>query len=221
MIGKLLVFFDRKEDGYDSERLKPLPAGMSVADYYNDMVLPNGTVVDGNTYANLLQATILREYSGREASAKSMLLPMALAAEKGLQITYEHQGTVGYDKTYSARKAATIDIMLKGSDCNSLVSYATHQGATVPFSWLGVTEFRDRNYNKYKFDNYSDAQVADVLLNGKHVMMVIENDPETETMIVAESTGPGNMVTKWSYQEINTGRFHGGFGAYDMSRFYE
>lgn len=39
--------------------------------------------------------------------------------------------------------------------------------------------------------------------------------------IVAESTGPGNMVSQWSYQEITAGRYHGGFGAYDMSRFYE
>lgn len=218
----LLKYFDSKKDEYVVDGLKYLPAGASVADYYNNMVLPDGTVVDGNTYANLLQVAILKKYSGREAATKSMLLPMALAADKGLKIPYIHRGT---DLNENGEKiAAPIDVMLTGSDCNSLVSYGIRQGASVPFTWLAVDEFNDKNYNKYKISNgkdYSTAQIGDVLWNSRHVMMIIENNPETREMIVAESTGNGNMVTTWSYNEIYVGRYHGGFGAYDMSRFYE
>lgn len=222
-IDNLLKFYDRNNPNYDADILKDLPDDKTVADLLGEIELPDGTVVDGDTYANLLQATILKNYSDRDASAMSILLPMALSADCGYRITYEHYGTGLYDtKDKDTRYSATIDVMLGGSDCNAVVSYGTAQGATVPFSWLDVEEFRDRDYNKYRIP-YAEAQTADVLVsyNGTHVVMVIENNPENETMIIAESTGGGNMLTEWSYSEILSGRYHGGLGAYDMSRYYE
>jgi len=97
-VDRLMSHFsiDGKKDKTDLKNVRESGEKVRISDLYNDTMLSDGRVVDGETYIRLLEAAIIENYSGGEAAAKAILLPMGLAAEKGYYISYEHKGTEAY-----------------------------------------------------------------------------------------------------------------------------
>ena len=155
-------------------------------------------------------ANIKENYSGREATVNSALAIMKLASDAGVKLDYDWGG--GHSTVTSTDSVAT------GVDCSAFASWAINQGSTETFS----TRTTSGLINTGTKIDYSDAQVGDILVyrsgDSGHVVLVVENNPETETFLVAEANGSseGVILKERSYSSLQSGAYQ----ARDLTSIY-
>lgn len=193
-----------------SGALRMMGAGDSLYNYYNSYD-ENGNVIKGSgkAYVEGIILDIQEKYSGREASVNSALAILQLAANAGIKINYEHAGTSGYDPYVPTSAVAT------GVDCNPFVSWCLDKGVPGGFQWRPVGNFTSIGTG---YSDWTQAQPGDVLANGGHVSMIVENDVETGTFVIAEASGSlaGIRMKSVSYQYLKGN----GYTCRDMSQIY-
>lgn len=182
--------------------LRMLGVSDSLYNYYNSYN-PDGTVIPGSgkKYVESVILGIQNKYSGREASVNSALAILKLAADKGVKINYQHAGTMGIEPYVPT--AAVVS----GIDCNPFVSWALDKGTPNGFQWRPVTDFVNIGKTVSR-NNWGNSLPGDVLANGKHVSLIVANDPVNHTFTIAQSSGAqlGVNIITVSYQTLmNTG----------------
>lgn len=171
----------------------------------------NGNVIEGSgrQYVNSILASIENTYSGREAVVNSVLASLQLAADKGVKLQYTNSGANTGTIPYN-----TDEQMADGMDCCAYVSWALNKGTAKPFHWEGVTALA----NMGEEISYSEALPGDIFVidetndGGRgHVGIIIENNPETETFIIADASGAGSVaiseVSYATFQQESAGGF--------------
>lgn len=185
---------------FATNQLTKLPdsGNNSLYDYYSEEEVEQ--------YLNEIKST----YSGRDAAVNCALGIMQLAANVGLKLDYDWGG--GHTAVTSNSAIAT------GVDCSAFASWAINQGSTNTFETRttgGLISVGERV-------DYSEAQKGDILVynNGEngHVVVVIENNPETQTFIVAEAAGSdtGVILKERSYSSLSSSSYQ----ARDLSSIY-
>lgn len=147
----------------------------------------NGQRVAGSgmNYINEQLDGVLMTYTGREAAVNSALMALKLAADKGVKYCYRHEGSNMTSVPYN-----TNEQLVSGMDCCEFVSWAINKGSTEPFHWQGVSGLSTMGQ---KID-YVEAQPGDIFVKynsdgSGHVGMIIANDLEQESFIIAEAKG--------------------------------
>ena len=159
---------------------------------------------------------VLREintkYSGRNAAVNSALGVMQLAAQVGMKLDY--------DLLRGSNKLLSTDGIATGSDCVSFASWAISQGSDKVNKTYSTTEF----VNLGKKIDYASAKSGDVFAlkysdPGGHVMLIVENHPETNSALVAEAGGKdrGVVLTNIKYSTLKKLNY----SARDLTDFYE
>lgn len=152
---------------------------------------------------------IKSQYSGREAAVNCALGIMDIASDVGLKLDYDWGG--GHVNNTSVDHVAT------GVDCSGFASWAINQGAAEHFRTRGTISL----VNVGERISYEDAQKGDILVyntNGSgHVVMIIDNDPETQQFLVAEAAGSDNGVI---LQTRSYASLSGTYQARDLSSIY-
>lgn len=149
-------------------------------------------------------------YQGRDAAVNSALAIMQLAANVGIKLDYDWGG--GHVEVTQNKHLAT------GVDCSAFASWAINQGSTETFTTRTTAGLIQVGQ---KID-YSQAQKGDILVynNGEngHVVVVVENNPEAKTFIVAEAAGQdvGVILKERSYSSLNSGSYQ----ARDLTEYY-
>lgn len=168
-------------------------SGGNIADLYSD-VQANG--LSGMEYINSQLDSVLKRYSGREAAVNSSLMLMKLAADKGKKIRYMNAGSNGHNGV----KYNTNEQMIDGMDCCAYVSWAVNKGTPQPFHWEGVGAF---NIIGDPID-VSQSLPGDVVVNNKHVAMIVANDTETGQVTIIESGGLSSdfHIKTYGYNEL-------------------
>lgn len=196
--------------------------------YYDEYteVKENGEVVfNGERYTDDLLQYIQENYSGREAAVNSALVILQLASDRRVKYNYYHKGT-GSDPETSTQQ------VLSGVDCNAFASWFIAQGTKEEFHWQSCEMLRNDD-PKYDFISgpkidFNNGQPGDIFINelpsggrGAHVGVIIRNNPEKGTMIVAEAANPtdGIILCEVSYQELIDK--NEGYHVRDMSKFYD
>ena len=200
------------KDGNSDPILMKLNDGASLYEYYNQ-IDDNGNVIEGSgeAYIKSVLAQVQSESSGREAAVNSALAMLKLAADKGVKLDYEHKGTSGISKYVQ-----TADVV-SGVDCNPFVSWAVDKGTANGFQWRPVEGFHSVGE---KCEDWTMAQPGDVFVksndSGRHVGMIVENDPENGYFITAEASGSGVgiILQTRSYSSM------GGYQVRDMTNVY-
>lgn len=152
---------------------------------------------------------IKSQYSGRDAAVNCALGIMKMASDVGLKLDYDWGG--GHTSVTSTDAIAT------GSDCSSFASWAINQGASETFNTKCVSGLVNVG-TKTSFEN---AQKGDILLYSNstsgHVVMIVDNDPETQQFLVAEASGSntGVVMKTRSYASLS-----GKYQARDLSSIY-
>lgn len=154
---------------------------------------------------------IKSQYSGRQAAVNCALGIIDMAASVGKKLNYELlRGT---------NDLLTLDKLVTGSDCVSFASWAISQGSDKVHKTFSTKEFVNLG-NKI---SYEQAQVGDVFTlkysgNGGHVMLVVENHPETGSCLVAEAGGEkrGVVLTEIKYSVLQDKKYT----ARDLTEFY-
>lgn len=169
----------------------------SLYDYYSKEEVSN--VVSG----------IKQKYSGRGAAVNCALGVMNMAAQVGVKLDY--------DLLRGSNKLLTIDGIATGSDCVSFASWAISQGSDKVDKTYSTTEFVRLGH---KID-YSQAQAGDVFTlkysgSGGHVMLVVENHPESNKALVAEAKGDSVVLTEIKYSTLEKYEYT----ARDLTDFY-
>ena len=140
--------------------------------------------------------TIKETYTGRDAVVNSALGIVQIAAEKGVKLDY--------DLIKGTNKLQTIDGIATGSDCCTFASWALSQGSNNITKTYNTTEFMTIGE---KVD-YSQVTTGDIYTNkysgGGHVMIVVENHPETSSATVIHSAGreKGVVVEELRYKTL-------------------
>lgn len=133
-----------------------------------------------------LMAGIKSQYQGRYLAVNSALGIVDLAASKNLKLDYDWGG--GHVNITSVDHVAT------GTDCSAFVSWAINQGAPGDFT----TRTTGGLINVGRTIEYKEAKEGDILVynNGEngHVVMVVDNNPDTETFVVVEANGSNEGV---------------------------
>jgi len=150
----------------------------NIADLYSD-VQYNG--LSGMDYINSQLDSVLKSCSGREAAVNSSLMLMKLAADKGVKIRYMNAGSNGANGV----KYNTNEQMVDGMDCCAYVSWAVNKGTPQPFHWAGVGSF---GFIGDPID-VSQSLPGDVVVNDKHVAMIVANDTVNKQVTIIESGG--------------------------------
>lgn len=197
---------------YNSGKLKMLSVGKSLYDYY-DLYDENGNLIrSGKDYVESVITDIQNKYSGREAAVNSGLAILKLASDVGIKINYQHKGTAGQYPYVPTSSVAS------GVDCNPYVSWCIDKGVSGGFQWRPVQNFTNLG-DTIDYSNWGNALPGDVLANGGHVAMVLENDSETGeiTYMHASGTSVGITITKRSYSSLNGD----GYTIRDMSSIYD
>lgn len=199
---------------YNNGSLKIMNSGKSLYDYY-DIYDDDGNLIrSGKEYVEGIITDIQSKYSGREAAVNCGLAMLQLAADVGIKINYEHAGT---DSDVYVR---TSDVA-SGVDCNPFVSWCLDKGVDDGFQWRPVSYFYDdgRFPDTIDYTNWSNAQAGDVLANGGHVMMIVENNTETGTFTVMHASGSnaGITVSERSYASLKSD----GYKVKDMTNVYD
>lgn len=179
----------------------------NIADLYSD-VQANG--LSGMDYVNSQLDSVLKSYKGREAAVNSSLMLMKLASDKGKRIRYMNSGSNGHNGV----KYNTNEQMIDGMDCCAYVSWAVNKGTPQPFHWEGVGAF---GMIGDPID-VSQSQPGDVVVNNKHVAMIIANNTETGQVTIAESGGLSSdyHIKTYDYDKIR-GSFPSGTSPKVMS----
>lgn len=159
--------------------------GDTLYNYYNQ-----------NDVENYL-STIKTQYSGRNAAVNCTLAMIDLAADVGGKLNYNWGG--GHNESYTSTSSVAA-----GADCSAFASWAVNQGSVDPFATMTTSGLINQGTNI----DYSNAQAGDLLVkdnNGDgHVVFVIENDPATQTVIVAEanSSAVGTILSTKTYDSL-------------------
>lgn len=152
---------------------------------------------------------IKSQYSGRSAAVNCALGIMEMAADVGVKLDYDWGG--GHTSVTSTDAVAT------GTDCSAFASWAINQGAAETFntqSTAGLIGVGSQT-------SFEDAQQGDILVyrnnSQGHVVMIIDNDPETQQFLVAEAASPdtGVVMKTRSYASLA-----GIYQARDLSSIY-
>lgn len=196
-------------DDNPADPLKILSGG-SLYDYYNSYDA-DGNVIEGSgkAYVEGIILDIQEKYSGRDAAVNSALAILQLAANKGIKLDYEHKGTNGYEPYVPTEQVAS------GVDCNPFVSWCLDKGVEGGFQWRPVGNFTSIGTTIDK-SNWSSAKPGDVLANGGHVIMIVDNDPEKGTFTVAHASGSsrGILIEEKPYSNYS------GYTVRDMTEIY-
>lgn len=152
---------------------------------------------------------IKSQYTGRDAAVNCALGIINMAADVGLKLDYDWGG---------GHTAVTdVDHVANGTDCSAFASWAINQGANSTFN----TQTTAGLINVGKQVSYEDAQKGDILVynsggNG-HVVMIVDNDPETQQFLVVEASGSnvGVIMQTRSYASLS-----GTYQARDLSSIY-
>lgn len=154
-------------------------------------------------------AEIKRQYSGRDAAVNCALGIMDIAADIGLKLDYDWGG--GHVNN------ANVDHVASGVDCSGFASWAINQGAAEHFRTRGTISL----VNVGERISYEDARKGDILVyntgGSGHVVMIIDNDPETQQFLVVEAAGKdkGVIMQTRSYASLS-----GTYQARDLSSIY-
>ncbi len=153
---------------------------------------------------------IKSQYSGRDAAVNCALGIMQMAASVGKMIDYhlEEPGHTYYHQEFP------LGELVNGTDCVSFVSWAINQGSTTPFLLRDTEEFKSQGVKT----SFESAKKGDILsFNEHHVALIVDNDPSSGQMLVAEAAGRGNGVVLHirSYKNLS-----GQAQARDMSEYY-
>lgn len=191
--------------------LRMLGAGDSLYNYYNVYDESGNLIMSGKDYVEGVIVDIQEKYSGREAAVNSAIAILALAADKGIRINYEHAGTTGKYPYVRTESVAT------GVDCNPFVSWCLDKGVPGGFQWRPVQNFKSIGTG-YDYENWSQAKPGDVLCNGGHVTIILDNDPATGQFLIAEASGQvaGIRTKSVSYQTLR----NNGYSCRDMTGIY-
>ena len=186
---------------FASDSLKQIPDGsrQSLYDYYSKELV----------YEKM--AEIQSQYSGRNAAVNSALGIIQMAAEVNKKLNYTlRRGT---------NSLMTLDEVVSGADCCTFASWAISRGSDKVDKTFSTSEFVNLGT---KID-YSQAQVGDVFTlkysgRGGHVMLVVENHPETNSALVAEAGGEdrGVVLTEIKYSVLQDKKY----SARDLTEFY-
>ena len=190
--------------------LKMLGVSDSLYNYYNITDENGNIIMTGKEYIEGVITDIQEKYSGREAAVNCAIAMLSLAADKGIRINYEHAGT-GHDPYVSTASVVT------GVDCNPFVSWCLDKGVPGGFQWRPVGNFTSIGTG-YAYEDWGSAKAGDVLCNGGHVTIIIDNDPETGQFLIAEASGQYNGIRMKSvtYQTLK----NNGYTCRDMTDIY-
>lgn len=196
---------------YSGHSLQMLSVGDSLYNYYNQ-VDANGNVIEGSgkAYVEGVIQQIQQDYSGREAAVNSALAILQLAADKNLRINYQHKGTTGVDPYVPTASVAS------GVDCNPFVSWCLDKGTPGGFQWRPVSDFTSIGNT---VSDWTQAQPGDVLANGGHVALVVENDTENGKFVIAHAggTAKGICTATLTYNNL----INQGYTVRDMTDVYD
>ncbi len=146
--------------------------------------------------ANLTQGT-----TGRDKTTLAAVGLIKFLAEKGVGINYDRGGKD--PKT--------------GIDCSGFVSWSLDQ--SINFQYIGSKNFTT-DYLGAQEVYYGNLQYGDVLSSpGNHVMLVVKNDPLTETIYTAEAGAPV-QIKKYSYRDLKYAFGSEGYTGLDMTNVY-
>ena len=114
-----------------------------------------------------------------------------LAADKGVKYCYTNSGANLTSVPYN-----TNEQLVDGMDCCAFVSWAINKGSEEPFHWQGLQGLSSIGDEI----NYDVALPGDIFVKANsdgsgHVGLIISNDPDNKTFIVAEARGPGYGIT--------------------------
>ncbi len=171
--------------------------GGSLYDYYTEEEVDS------------MLANIKSQYSGRDAAVNCALGIMEMAADVGKKLDYDWGG--GHSTI------TDVDDVATGVDCSAFASWAINQGSSETFT----TRTTSSLINVGTRINYEDAQKGDILVyntDGKgHVVMIVDNDPETQQFLVVEASGSnaGVVMQTRSYSSLS-----GTYQARDLSSIY-
>lgn len=154
-------------------------------------------------------AGIKEKYSGRDAAVNCALGVMQMAADVGLKLDYDWGG--------GHTTVTDIDAVATGVDCSAFASWAINQGAASTFN----TRCTDSLIYVGDRVSYEEAQKGDILVYNSggegHVVMIVDNDPETQQFLVVEASGrnAGVIMQTRSYASLS-----GTYQARDLSSIY-
>lgn len=153
--------------------------------------------------------SINAQYSGREAAVNCALGIINMAASVGKKLDYE--------LLRGSNSLLSLDQVVSGADCVSFASWAISQGSDKVTKTFSTKEFVNLG-NKI---NYEQAQQGDVFTlkyssPGGHVMLVVENHPETQSALVAEAKQEGIVLTEIKYSILKDKKY----SARDLTDFY-
>lgn len=155
-------------------------------------------------------AEIKSMYSGRDAAVNCALGVMQMAADAGLKLDYDWGG--GHTAVTENSAVAS------GVDCSAFASWAINQGSTETFN----TRTTSGLINVGERVDYSQAQKGDILVyntsDSGHVVLIVENNPETETFLVAEANGSnsGVIMKERTYSSLKSNSYQ----ARDLTTIY-
>ncbi len=190
--------------------LRMLATGDSLYNYYNIYDDQGNLVMSGQDYVEGVIKDIYNKYDGREAAVNSAIAMLALASDVGIRINYQHKGT-------NSNPYVTTASVASGVDCNPFVSWCLDKGVPGGFQWRPVGNFTSIGTG-YDYSNWGNAQPGDVLCNGGHVTIILDNDPATGQFLIAEASGQANGIrTKSvSYETLK----NSGYTCRDMTEIY-
>ncbi len=183
----------------------------SLYNYYNKYDASGNLIMSGKEYVEGIITSIQQKYSGREAAVNCTLAMLQLAADAGVKMSYEHKETAGTKPYVSTEGVAT------GVDCNPFVSWATDKGTPNGFQWRPVGSFKSVGTTISR-DSWYTAKPGDVMVNDGHVTMIVENNPEEGTLVIAHASGQtrGIILSKGTYRSYQSG----GYQIQDMTNVY-
>ena len=167
-----------------SETFSKLPAGnlLKALTIYDS----NGNVIrDGGEYVDGIINSIKARYTGVERNYYVSRAIIELSLEGGVRIPYEHNGTTASGKTIDTRLAVPTSALSRGVDCNAFVSYVIY-GDKSTEKWLAVGQYRNAGQ---AVNSFEEMQSGDIFANGKHVGMVVANNPETGEALILHASG--------------------------------
>ncbi len=159
---------------------------------------------------NSVVSDIKNRYAGRSAAVNCALGVMQMAADVGIKIDY--------DLLRGSNKLLTTDDLVSGADCVTFASWAISQGTDKLSKTLNPQEFVNLGT---KID-YSQAKMGDIFAlkyadRGGHVMLVVDNDPESGRALVAEAKDEGIVLTNIKYSTLKDKKY----SARDLTDIYD
>lgn len=151
-------------------------------------------------------------YDGREASIRSTLALLSLAAAQGIKIKYSWNGG------HETGSTTSLDAVCTGADCSGFCSWAIQQGDDAStFSTTNASNFTWKG-TRIPVTDWAEAQPGDAIYSGSHVVYILENDPVNQVFVVAEEhDGDGGLViNRRSYNSLKKQ----GYGIVSLTEYY-